>query len=149
MKEFKLIGLQLSCKTTNQNGQSEKDCGALWQTFEVQEIASRIPNKTTDAIYAVYFGYESDENGSFSYFIGCPVETDTQTPEGLQELVIPKQQYRKETAVGQMPGCMHEAWKRIWSAGMRRKFGYDFEVYDERSSDWARATVDIYVSVTE
>jgi len=31
---FKLIGLKLEGKTTNRGGQSSRDCGNLWQTFE-------------------------------------------------------------------------------------------------------------------
>jgi predicted transcriptional regulator YdeE len=31
---FKLVGLKLDKKTTNENGQSNFDCGNLWQKFE-------------------------------------------------------------------------------------------------------------------
>lgn len=55
MKELKLIVLQWPGKTSNQNGQSGEDCGALWKkTFEAEDIAARIPKKATDAVYAVY-----------------------------------------------------------------------------------------------
>jgi len=67
----------------------------------------------------------------------------------LQSLTIPVQRYRKETAAGQMPDCVRDAWQKIWSTEMPRKFGYDFKVYDARSRDWSSATVDIYISVTE
>ena len=33
-EDFKLVGLRLKGKTTNQNNQSSKDCGDLWQKFE-------------------------------------------------------------------------------------------------------------------
>lgn len=146
---FKLIGLKLDRKTKNGNGASEKDCGELWQRFEAQKIPAQIPGRISDAVYAVYFDYENKENGLFSYFIGCKVEENAQAPENLDELIVPGQAYYKETATGKMPGCISEAWKRIWDSGISRKFGFDFEVYDERSRNWENAEVDIYLSVTE
>ncbi len=149
MPEFKLIGLKLNRRSTNENGQSAKDCGELWQKFEINAIAKEIPNKTSDAIYAVYFDYDSDETGTFSYFIGCQVDADFKTPENLDELLIPNQTYQKITAKGKMPDCIGEAWQNIWKADINREFGFDFEIYDERSRDWENAEVDIYLSVKD
>lgn len=149
MESFKLLGLKLRDKTKNENGQSGKDCGELWQKFEIEKIAEKIPNKISDALYAVYFDYESDFNGSFSYFIGCKVETETETPQHLDELIIPKQIYHKETAKGQMTGCITEVWEKIWNSNIDRKYGFDFEVYDERSYNWENAEIDIYISMKE
>jgi predicted transcriptional regulator YdeE len=149
MESFKLIGLKLSGKTKNENGQSGVDCGALWQEFEQKGITSLISNKVNDSIYAVYYDYESDENGSFSYFIGCRVENETEVPETLDELIIPKQKYHIEIAKGQMTGCITDAWKRIWSSSLQRKFGYDFEIYDERSHDWENAEIEIFISIKD
>lgn len=147
--KFKLIGLKLNRRTSNENGQSAKDCGDLWQTFEMNSIAKQIPNKAVETIYAVYFDYDSDETGTFSYFIGCKVNADTKTPENLDELLIPSQIYQKVAAKGRMPDCVAEAWQNIWKADINRKFGFDFEIYDQRSSDWEYAEVDIYLSVKD
>lgn len=149
MENFKLIGLKLKGKTKNQNGQSEKDCGELWQQFKVNKIAELIPNKISDSIYAVYYDYESDENGQYSYFLGCKVEENAQPPKELDEIIIPKQNYHKETVKGQMTGCISEAWARIWNSNINRKFGFDFEIYDDRSYDWNDAEIDIYLSVND
>lgn len=148
MENFKLIGLKLNRKTKNENGQSGKDCGELWQFFEEQKIAEQVPNKISDAIYAVYHDYESDENGLFSYFIGCKVEENTTIPENLDTIIIPAQNYHKEIAKGQMTACISDAWARIWNSDLNRKFGFDFEIYDERSLDWNNAEIDIYISTT-
>ena len=43
IKEFRLIGLSLKTKTTNENGQSAIDCGSLWQQFEKGNYAEKIP----------------------------------------------------------------------------------------------------------
>lgn len=149
LSEFKLIGLALHGKTKNEGGQSGKDCGQLWERFEVNNIAELIPGKISSAIYAVYYGYESDENGPFSYFIGCKVKPNTETPENLDELLIPEQNYHKEIAKGQMTACITDAWKKIWHSNINRKFEFDFEVYDERSQNWENAEIDIFLSVLD
>ncbi len=144
---FKLIGIRLDGKTTNHQQQSAHDCGALWQQFERDNVFDRIPGKVSDAVYGVYHDYDSDENGPFAYFIGCKTAPDAQAPEGLYELLIPEQTYRLFQARGKMTGCITAVWEEIWRSGISRSFGYDFEVYDERSLDWSDAEVDVYLSV--
>ena len=147
--DFKLVGIKLSNKTTNQNKQSSKDCGELWQKFETDKIFDVIPEKLSNEVYAVYFDYEKDEKTSFSYFIGCKVEKNSATSKELEELIIPSQEYSKFTAKGIMTGCVTDTWEEIWNSDTERKFGFDFEVYDERSQDWSNAEVDIYVSTID
>lgn len=149
MKDFRLVGLKLENKTTNENGQSGIDCGNLWQQFETERIAKLIPKKLDTAIYAVYYDYEKDETKPFSYFIGCKVDEAAEIPKGLFELLIPSQEYIKITAQGVMTACITDAWKKIWASKLDRKFGFDFEVYDNRSQDWSNAEVDIFISINE
>jgi len=143
---FKLAGMKLDGKTTNQNSQSAEDCGRLWQKFENDKIFDLIPEKLSNEIYAVYFNYEDDETSPFSYFIGCKVDKHAKIPGELSELTIPAQNYQKFTAKGVMTACISDTWKIIWGSGLKRAFQYDFEVYDERSQDWSNAEVDIFIS---
>ncbi|HMJ70376.1 MAG TPA: GyrI-like domain-containing protein [Cyclobacteriaceae bacterium] len=143
---FKLIGLKLNHKTTNEGGQSSIDCGNLWQKFEKEHFAERIPNKLDEEIYAVYFEYEGDHTQPFSYFIGCKVKMDTAVPQGMDGLLLPTQNYAKVIAKGKMPECVSNAWKSIWASTINRTYKFDFEKYDERSKDWSNAEVEIYVS---
>ncbi|MCO6176388.1 GyrI-like domain-containing protein [Flavobacterium sp. NRK F10] len=148
ISEFKLIGLKLDKKTTNEGGQSSIDCGNLWQKFETENFVEIIPNKLGEEIYSVYFDYEGDDTKPFSYFIGCKVAIDTEIPNGMDSLLIPSDNYFKVTAKGKMTGCITDAWKRIWSSEINRTYKYDFEVYDERSKDWSNAEMDIFISTT-
>ena len=148
MTGFKLIGLKLDKKTTNEGGQSNIDCGGLWQKFEARDFAGQIPNKLGDEIYAVYFDYDGDHTQPFSYFIGCKVDRYAEVPKNMDCLVIPEQNYFKTTAKGQMPNCISSAWKDIWDSKTDRLFTFDFEVYDKRSRDWSDAEVDIFVAST-
>ena len=140
-----LIGIQLKNKTINEGGRSGIDCGNLWQEFEQQHISDRIPNKIGNAVYAVYYDYEGDHTGPFSYFIGCRVEDGTEAPKGLASLIIPGGNYIKLLAKGKMPVCVADIWKKIWASDMKRNYGYDFEVYDDRSLGWSNAEIDIFV----
>ena len=146
-KKLKLIGLRRPHKTTNENGRSSIDCGSHWQTFEKEAVSERIPDKFDDTIYAVYFDYEADHTRPYSYFIGCRVPPESTAPEGLDVLEIPAQSYQKFTAVGNMPDCVSDIWKKIWAEDKDRVYGFDFEVYDQRSKDWNNAEVDVFVSV--
>lgn len=148
LKGFKLVGLKLHHKTTNENNQANIDCGNLWQKFESDGIFHKVPNRISNEIFAVYYEYEKDETKPYSYFIGCKVEEETNVPEGLSEVIIPAQDYIKMTAKGVMTGCIVEAWKKIWNSKLDRRFAFDFEVYDERSHDWNNAEVDIYLSAS-
>jgi len=147
IEKFRLIGITLENKTTNENNQSGIDCGTLWARFEKEQIFNQIPNKIGNELYAVYHDYEGDETKPFAYFIGAKVSKDVTVPEGLSELNVPAQEYEKTLAKGAMPNCIGEAWKKIWASKTPRKFGFDFEVYDERSHDWTNAEVDIFLSV--
>ena len=146
---FQLIGLKLDKKTTNEGGQSNIDCGNLWQQFEQGHFIEEIPNKLSNEIYAVYYAYEGDHTKPFAYFIGCKVAPDTVAPDGLEKLIIPEDQYLKVIAAGKMPHCIANAWKKIWSSETERAYNYDFEVYDERSNDWDNAIVEVFISAKQ
>ena len=143
---FRLIGLKLENKTTNEGGQSGIDCGGLWQKFMQGGFAERIPGLLSNEIYAVYFDYESDYTKPFAYFIGCKVSADSQAPQDMVSLLIPSDRYTILSAKGQMPDCVANAWNEIWSSAINRAYHYDFEVYDERSKDWSNAEIDLFIS---
>ena len=147
--EITLIGLSLKTKTTNENGQSNIDCGNLWQQFEKENYAGKIPGKLGDEILAVYHQYEGDYTKPFSYFIGCKVKAGTQVPQGLNSLIIPKGIYQQLIVKGKMPDCVVNAWKDIWISDIPRAYHADFEVYDERSKDWSNAEVEIFLSIKQ
>lgn len=142
-----LAGLKLKIKTTNTNGQSAIDCGNLWQRFEKEKIADKIPAKLSNDIFAVYYNYDIDDSTPFCYFIGCQVSDLTAIPSGFDSLEIPPSLYNKITAKGKMTGCITNAWETIWNSKLSRTYQYDFEVFDERSQNWDNAEVDIYVSI--
>lgn len=147
LEEVRLVGLSLGAKTTNENGQSSTDCGNLWQKFEKEGLVNKIENKLSDEIFAIYHSYESDHTKPFSYFIGCKVAPGPQVLENLDSFTLPGGTFVKKIAKGEMPMCITDAWKEIWSSDLPRAYKADFEVYGERSKNWSDAEVAIYVSV--
>lgn len=147
LQDFKLIGIKLPHKTTNQNGQSAIDCGNFWQKFESGNYIERIPGKLSGEIYAVYFDYDGDHLLPYAYFIGYRVEPDTITPSDMESLTIPQAVYTKITAKGKMPDCVANTWKEIWQSDIDRAYQYDFEIYGEKSADWQNAEVDVFLSI--
>ena len=146
---FHLTGITLKKKTFNANGQSSIDCGSLWQEFENRNVAAHIPNRLGDEVYAVYYDYEGDHTKPYSYFIGCRIEENAQTPEGLNELFIPEAIYQYCESKGKMPDCVAQAWRQIWLSDIDRAYKYDFEIYDRRSRNWEHAEVDIFLSLKD
>jgi predicted transcriptional regulator YdeE len=145
--EINLIGLSLKEKTTNTNGQSSIDCENLWHEFEKGKYAEKIPDRISNEIFGVYHQYEGDSTKPFSYFIGCKVKAGIRASNGLDSIIIPKGIYYKIVAKGKMPDCVTQAWKEVWASDIPRTYNIDFEVYDERSKDWNKAEVDVYLSI--
>jgi len=146
-ENFKLVGLKLDKKTFNANGQAAVDCGSLWQKFMSEGVADKVTGKLSTDIYAVYFDYDGDRTNPYSFFIGCKVGHEAVTPEGLDSLNIPIQNYTIITATGKMPECVAATWEEIWKSDINRAYGYDFEVYTILCADWSDAQADIYVSI--
>jgi predicted transcriptional regulator YdeE len=146
IEHFRLTGIALKNKTSNQNGQSNADCGTLWQAFEEGDYFNKIPDRFSDEIIAVYYAYEGDQTKPFSYFIGCKTTAEEGVPENMQSMIISKGSYYKITATGILPACVSTAWKSIWDTGITRCFQSDFEIYAHRSKYWNNASVDIFIS---
>jgi predicted transcriptional regulator YdeE len=147
IKEFKLTGLALMTKTTNENGQSSIDCGNLWRQFTEGNYADRIPGKLGDDIFAVYYDYEGDHTKPFSYFIGCQIKNLEAIPPEMDVLIIPDGKYQLFTAKGKIPECIARAWTEIWASDIPRAYQFDFEIYSEKSRDWDNAEVEIFLSI--
>lgn len=144
---FRLLGLALENKTSNENGQSSVDCGNLWQKFEKENYFERIPGKLSSDIYAVYHSYEGDYKRPFSYFIGCLVQSDIMLNDGLDSLTVPDGKYQIFRANGKMPDCIARTWEHIWTSDISRAYHTDFEIYGEKSRNRSNAEVDIFISV--
>ncbi|TXI15217.1 MAG: AraC family transcriptional regulator [Pedobacter sp.] len=146
LDQFQVIGI--SVRTTNQNGQSQKDIGNLFGRFMMENLIEKIPNKENNDIYCIYTDYESDQTAPYTTIIGCRVSSLQSIPEGFISKVIPKTTYQIYTSKGKLPDCVGETWMKIWNENSpNRKYIADFDVYGSKSQNPTEAEVDTYLSI--
>lgn len=147
IEDFNIIGI--SMVTTNKNGQSIKDIGTLWQRFEKEQIAVKIPNIISGEVYSLFTDYESDFSGKYLTIIGFKVSDLNRIPDGMIGRTFKGGSYKKFTAKGEMPQAIAKTWQTVWSEdkNLKRKYTVDFEVYGPKSQKGADSEVDIYIAV--
>jgi predicted transcriptional regulator YdeE len=147
MENFKIIGI--STETSNQNNQAAADLGKLWERFFAEEIASKIPNKENEDIYAIYTDYESDYTGRYTTIIGQRVSTLDHIPDGFVGREIKNERLIKYKAKGEMPRAVVDTWQEIWAndIALYRTYNADFEVYGAKSQQGSDSEVEIYIGV--
>ncbi|MES2554742.1 MAG: GyrI-like domain-containing protein [Bacteroidota bacterium] len=143
---FHIIGI--SVRTTNENAQSATDIGALWQRFMAEEISTKIPSKTDDAIICVYTDYEKDHTTPYTTLLGCKVDSLDHIPEGMIGKTIESGGYEQFTAVGNaQEGAVYNEWVTIWNSDLNRAYTADFEIYGAESYDPVNGKVPIFIAV--
>jgi predicted transcriptional regulator YdeE len=118
---------------------------ALWQRFHQEKVATRVLERTSDAVYALYRDYERDHTGEYTMVLGYEVPADSiianDTPKGLVAAVVPAATYALIEARGEQPAALIEAWKQVWASTLPRNYICDFEVH------WGPETVELYISI--
>ena len=143
IEPFNLIGIEVR---TNTKGISEltSDIQGLWGKFISQNIASQIPNKVNNTIYAVYTDYEGDFTKPYTAFIGCMVSNIDKVPDNMINRRFNGGKYNKFVAKGNlMEGLVYNTWKKVWMANLDRKYDADFEIYGEKALNYLDAEIDL------
>lgn len=147
-----VAGFQI--RTTNVaelSGQGQ--IGSLWQRFFAKNLAAQIPSRSSEALYAVYSNYESDENGAYDYLLGSPVSSIDNLPAGMTFAAIATGDYAVVTTdKGAVTRMVPGKWKEIWQMpaeelGGKRAFLTDYEVYGAKATNPYQAEVDIYLGL--
>lgn len=150
MDSFSVIGI--TTRTSNKDEFSGAGrIAELWQRFYSENVMTKIENKISDKVLAVYHNYESDANGDYSLMIGLMVDKNAHPTSGLTKIDIPAQDYTQFTSnKGAMPGNIIETWQEIWksteSKTINRAYSFDFELYDERAMDPTNSVIDILIA---
>jgi predicted transcriptional regulator YdeE len=145
LNEFSIAGI--SVRTTNQNGQSQKDIGGLWTRFTNENLKLQIQNRTSDDIYCVYTDYETDHTGFYTAILGCKVNSLTQIPDDFVSLTIMPSKYQVYFLEGKFPQNIGEAWRHIWDNAIDRKYTADFDLYNANAKSFEETEVKIYLAV--
>ena len=146
IEKFCVIGI--SVRTTNENGQAEKDIPALWHDFMTNGSADKIPNKIDNSILCVYTDYEKDHTRPYTTIVGCKVSDLKNIPDGLVGKTFETADYIKIIAKGNiLQGMVFSEWIKIWDSDLDRTYTADFEVYGEKAQNLENAEVDIFIAV--
>ncbi len=143
---FKVIGI--SVRTINENGQSAKDIGELWNKFMTEGILDKTPNKVDATIYSIYTEYESDHTKPYTTILGCKVSTIDTVPNGMTAKTFNGGNYRKFVAKGDLTKeAVYGEWSKIWNTDLEREYTADFEVYGDKAQNPTNAEVDIFIAI--
>lgn len=146
---FKIIGLTV--RTTNENDQSSKDIGQLWEQFYANNVLVKIPNKINNEVYSIYTDYTSDHTGEYTTIIGAAVTSLDNIPDKLIGRIFQPDNFEVFTAKGQMPQAIINTWFNIWKQDneLQRKYSYDFEVYGDNSQKDDCSEIQIFVATNK
>ena len=144
-QEFYLTGI--SVRTTNQNGQSQKDIGELWSRFIKDGLLQQINDRVSDDIYCLYTDYETDHTGFYTTILGCKVNSSGSVAEGFTGITIPAGKYQVYSLSGKFPENVHAAWQEIWASNIERKYTADFDLYSANAKSFAETEVKIYLAI--
>ena len=156
LSEIKLVGITARTNNTHlfESDPSTNKIAATVQKYFHSGLAKKIADKKNPGTtYCVYMNYESDFTGEYTYFIGEEVTSFDKVEKGFETITLPAQEYVKFTnQPGPMPSVCIDMWKKIWTMsesdlGGKRAYIADFEIYDERSLDHTKVTLDIYIGI--
>jgi predicted transcriptional regulator YdeE len=154
LPEIKLMGIRVRTSYTEELSPMTSKIATCVQRYWQEGVFNQLVHRVNPGrLFAVYSEYESDEKGSYTYFLGEEVSTLESVPEGLVSMVLLAATYaRFTTQPAPIPQVILDGWYTIWNMsaeemGGDRTFVADFEIYDERASNPMSAVVDIHVGI--
>jgi predicted transcriptional regulator YdeE len=127
--------------TTNKDFASQQDIRLAWRKWMTTDIASTVSGKASETVHCIYFNYTNSENideRGYQMLIGYNTkENAVQANPDLTTITIPAQDYKYDSAVGEMPMALINKWKEInvlSQEEVHRSFGYDMDMYLEDGS---------------
>jgi len=132
---FDVIGISARTTNTTERG-GGGEIPKIWQRLFMENVLNRIPDRSDDAIVAVYTNYAGDENADYTYVLGAKVKSGTKAPDGMVSVSIPAGKYDEfVSAKGPGPEVIPPLWMHVYSyfqtpGSPKRAFKSDFERYE-------------------
>lgn len=87
--EVKLVGITAHTSNSLEMNPETAKIGATMQKFFAGDMQAQImERKNPGTVFAVYTGYESDEHGQYTYFVGEEVNEFKNIPQGFEMVTI-------------------------------------------------------------
>lgn len=145
LDELTIVGLAI--RTSNDPGKADRDIPQLWEKFMADNTASRIPNKVSETIYAIYTDYEGDHSQPYTLVIGCNVSSLDNIPEDMTVKIVPESNYAQFIAKGDLTkDAVINTWMDIWNTNLNRTYTTDIEIYGEKAMDPTNGEAEILVA---
>ncbi len=141
-----IVGIE--CRTSNALDAGPVDIPKHWEKFFRDGIAEKIPNKTSDEVFALYCNYAGDHTQPYSLVIGCSVDNASKIPEGMVAKTIPSGSYACFRAVGEHPQSLIETWGKIWNTKLSRSYSGDYELYGEKFTSHSPQEVEVLIAIS-
>ena len=126
VEEHAIVIQGISTRASNAEPQK---IGELWQRFHALGDAAAIPARIADVVYSVYCEYAGDYTAPYTVVLGCAVAPDAAVPEGLHKIVIEPGRFTVCETEGLLPQGVFDAWARIWSTSLDRRYQADYDLY--------------------
>lgn len=143
-----VIGIH--CRTSNAPDAAPQDIPKLWEKFYGEDYISRIPNKVSGDVIALYCDYEGDYTQPYSFVIGCAVSSLAEIPEAMVAKTIPASTYAVFRAVGDYPASLITTWNNIWNEpALKRTYTGDFELYGNAFMSGSPKELEVFIAVPD
>lgn len=138
----------IGTRTSNDAPDMAQKIGQVWQEFMGKGAVDRVPGKTGESCYGLYYNYTWDDNG-YDMLAAWESQGDAPLPEGFQRVTIPAGQYAKFTFHGDARLDTGRFWGEVWDVQLPRAFRVDFEEYVCEDGDEANAEIHIYLGLAD
>jgi predicted transcriptional regulator YdeE len=135
----------LKTRTSNGDPNMSNCIGGLWQMFYEKGVYQRIPNKKNHKSIGLYTNYEGQKGDAYDVLVCCEVETLEGLEAGTEGFVIPDGKYAKFVVKGNAVTACMEFWMKLCELDLNRKYGVDFEEY--QNADMENAEIHMYISL--
>lgn len=148
VKKPAILVIGIDCQTSNAPEAGPQDIPKLWGKFYAEDVMSRIPNKISNEVIALYCDYEGDYTQPYSLVIGCAVRSLDEVPAGMVAKTIPASSYAVFRAVGEYPASLIETWGNIWKqTDLKRTYTGDFELYGDKFLSGSPKEMEVYIAI--
>lgn len=105
----------------------------VWQRTAADAGLLGLDARRGDALYAVLFDYESDQDGAYTQIVGIGIDDAADVPAGVAVVRLGDEPRTAFEAAGQMPHALIAAWGTVWeqsaAGALSRAFTVDVEVH--------------------
>ncbi|MFC0190173.1 AraC family transcriptional regulator [Fictibacillus aquaticus] len=151
---FSIMGYEL--RTSNTDGQNNRDIPAFWQDYIVNRKGAAIPNPIDSSTEFGMCVDNDPETSEFTYLIGMEVAEGSTAPEGMTYRRFPEAEYAVFTtpkaSESEFVPSIQNTWNYIFTkwfqnSGYEHSGSVEFELYDTRCHGSENKQIDIYLPV--